>query len=187
VYGTLTATLASGMFSTMAAPLVGLEGIIFAGISGKRASVLGLVDAELAAAHGTVEIKGGKAVKIECDHGDAHIGAGKHAFVRADDTASLHGKLKAYVGAGEGKAFGLKATGTEVVMGWMASADNLEGASLDASCALSINESEISLRHHDAVVLMRDDTVRVASKSGAGEVIIDGSQVKIDGPKIYLA
>lgn len=186
VFGKTGATVGSAMFATVVAPLVTLEGVLFAGVAARHSSLFGLAGVEIAAPLGTVFIEGKKEVEIDC-HGEIRIGGHEDVFMRSGHHgAYVHGHSKGYLGAGGSDGFGVLAKPAEVTLGKMTSGDNLPAAAIDPDCAITVKADSVTVYHKQAGMAVRDNKVTLQSNGRAGELLIDGSEIKVEGARIML-
>jgi uncharacterized protein (DUF2345 family) len=187
MFGKTAATVGSLMFSTIVAPLCTLEGVLFSGMSGKHSAVLGLMGAEIAAPLGSVAIEGKKEVEIGC-HGEIAIAGHREVFMRSEHAgAFVHGVEKASLASGHGAGFGAVATAHYINMGKMVDTGNLPSAGVHDDCSLKMNEEGILLFHNAAGFEISDNTVKMTTAGAEGELIINGSEIRVEGQRVLLA
>ncbi len=183
VYGQLTAGLTAGLAASLSSTLTtSVKAIVFAGLGGGYTSVKGYRQVKVSSDFGKVAISSGTDTSVAAK-GKVTITAEADGQINSDKVMAVDGKTKLVFMGG---SYGGIAKDSELSLGKFSSKKTYDGAAIDSKAVLKFTDSEISAYKGAAGYTLRDNKVTLFSNGKAGELLIDGSQVKVEGARICL-
>jgi hypothetical protein len=183
VYGQLTAGLTAGLAASLSSTLTtSVKALVFAGLGGGYTSVKGYRQVKVGSDFGKVSISSDTDTSVAAK-GKVTISAQAAGQLNSDTVMAIDGKTKLVFMGG---SYGGIATDSDFSLGKFSSKESYAGAAIDSQSVLKFTDSEISAHKGAAGYALRDNKVTLFSNGKAGELLIDGSQIKVDGARICL-
>ncbi len=162
-----------------------VKAAVWASVGAAYVGVKGLRKVEILSEYGPAAVKAKTTLELISEHGDAKISAKKVGQLVADGGAFVFGKTEFACMSGDG--WGIGGNGG-LTLGKVTNTTALSGGagSFDSSNCMKFTDSEISAYRGSAGYALRDNKVSLFSNGKVGELLIEGSQIKVDGARICL-
>lgn len=158
---------------------------LFAGVGSAYTSLKGYRKVEMASDYGKSVLKAAKDVEVTSEEAKVAIGGKTDVGITASTGAFYAGaKTKAHVVVDGGT--GLLCEPKKLFLGMVTSGDDAAKAAPDSNSGMQMTSDDITCYKGQSGFALRNNKVTLLTNGRAGELIIDGSQIKVEGSRICL-
>ncbi len=158
---------------------------LFAGVGGMYTSLKGYRKVEMASDYGKAILKASKVAQVISEESDVEINADADVGVTATNGAvysAAKTKMHLVVDGGTG----ILCEPTKLFLGMLTGASKAKEAKPDSNSGMSMTPDDITCYKGQSGFALRNNKVTLLTNGRAGELIIDGSQIKVEGSRICL-